>query len=299
MLYPQFAGWDSVSMRWCKLAGTTMPDFVFYLITSLMYAALAVYFWRTRWAVAAPAPTARAKSRTLEHLAVLVPLLLHAMLLYDSVFAADGMHLGVGNAISTIVWLTVAIYWLGNLFYNIEALQAMVLPVAAVCALLPVLFPAVRALPNTELAAFKVHLLISMLAYSLFTIASLHVLLMALLERRLHGGELPVALQKLPPLLTMETLLFRIITAGFVLLTLTLATGIVFSEELLGKAMRFNHKAVFGILSWLIFAALLGGRWLYGWRGRVAVRWTLTGFLMLVLAYVGSKFVLEVILGRV
>jgi ABC-type uncharacterized transport system permease subunit len=276
-----------------------MPDFVFYPITSLMYAALAVYFWRTRWAVAAPAPTARAGSRVLEHLAVLVPLLLHAMLLYHSVFAGDGMHLGVGNAISTIVWLTVSIYWFGNLFYNVEALQAMVLPVAAVCALLPVLLPAVRALPNTELAAFKVHLLISMLAYSLFTIASLHVLLMALLERRLHGGELPAALQKLPPLLTMETLLFRIITAGFVLLTLTLATGVVFSEELLGKAMRFNHKTVFGILSWLIFAALLGGRRLYGWRGRVAVRWTLTGFLMLVLAYVGSKFVLEVILGRV
>ena len=285
-------------MRWCKLTVTTMPDFVFYPITSLMYAALAVYFWRTRWAVAAPAPSARAGARTLEHLAVLVPLLLHAMLLYVSVFAGDGIHLGVGNAISTIVWLTVAIYWLGNLFYNVDALQAMVLPVAAVCALLPVLLPAARALPNTELAAFKVHLLISMLAYSLFTIASLHVLLMALLERRLHGGELPVALQKLPPLLTMETLLFRIITAGFVLLTLTLATGIVFSEELLGKAMRFNHKTVFGILSWLIFAALLGGRRLYGWRGRVAVRWTLTGFLMLVLAYVGSKFVLEVILGR-
>ena len=276
-----------------------MPDFVFYLITSLMYAALAVYFWRTRWAVAAHAPAARAESHTLEHLAVLAPLLLHAMLLYDSLFAADGMHLGVGNAISLIVWLTVAIYWLGNLFYNVEALQAMVLPVAAVCALLPVLLPATRALPNTELAAFKMHLLISMLAYSLFTIASLHVLLMALLERRLHDGALPVALQKLPPLLTMETLLFRIITAGFVLLTLTLATGILFSEELLGKAMRFNHKTVFGILSWLIFAALLGGRWLYGWRGRVAVRWTLTGFLMLVLAYVGSKFVLEVILGRV
>jgi ABC-type uncharacterized transport system permease subunit len=122
--------------------------------------------------------------------------------------------------------------------------------------------------------------------------------LMALIERRLHGGELPTALQKLPPLLTMETLLFRIITAGFVLLTLTLASGILYSEELFGKAMRFNHKTLFGILSWLIFAALLGGRRLYGWRGRVAVRWTLTGFLMLILAYIGSKFVLEVILGR-
>ncbi len=275
-----------------------MADFVFYPITSLMYAALAVYFWRTRWAVAAHAAGSSAGSKTLEHLAVLVPLGLHAMLLYHSMFAGDGVRLGVGNAMSTIVWLTVAIYWLGSLFYDIGGLQGMVMPVAAVCAFLPVLLPPARLLPNTELATFKVHLLISMLAYSLFTIASLHVLLMALLERRLHGGALPAALQKLPPLLTMETLLFRIITAGFVLLTLTLATGIVFTEELFGKALRFNHKTVFGILSWFIFAALLGGRQFYGWRGRIAVRWTLTGFLMLVLAYVGSKFVLEVILGR-
>ena len=226
-----------------------MPDLLFYLITSVMYAALAAYFWRTRWAPGTPATIPRTGSRTLEHLLVLVPLMLHATLLYDSMFAGDGMHLGVGNAISTVVWLTVAIYWLGNLFYNVEGLQAMVMPVAAVCAFLPILLPTAPALPNTELAAFRVHLLISMLAYSLFTIASLHVLLMALIERRLHGGKLPVALQKLPPLLTMETLLFRIITAGFLLLTLTLATGIMFSEELFGKALRFNHKTVFGILS--------------------------------------------------
>ena len=275
-----------------------MPDSVFYPITSLAYAALAAYFWRLHWLPAAAAPAPRAASRNVEHLLVLLPMALHATLLYRSVFAGDGMHLGIGNAISTIVWLTVAIYWLGSLFYKVDGLQAMVMPVAAICVLLPTLFPAAHALPNTALAAFKAHLLISMFAYSLFTIASLHVLLMALLERRLHDGELPLALQKLPPLLTMETLLFRIIAAGFVLLTLTLLTGIVFSEELFGKAMRFNHKTVFGILSWLIFAALLGGRQLYGWRGRIAVRWTLTGFLMLVLAYVGSKFVLEVILGR-
>ncbi len=275
-----------------------MPDFLFYLITSLMYAALATYFWRMQWLPAAAAAAPRAGSRRVEHLAVLVPVALHAALLYESVFAGTGMRLGIGNAISTIVWLTVAIYWLGNLAYKVEGLQAMVMPVAAICVLLPALLPAAHALPNTELTAFKAHLLISMLSYSLFTIASLHVLLMALLERRLHGGQLPLALQQLPPLLTMEALLFRIIAAGFVLLTFTLGSGIVFSEELFGKAMRLNHKTVFGILSWLIFAALLGGRQLYGWRGRIAVRWTLTGFLMLVLAYVGSKFVLEVLLGK-
>jgi ABC-type uncharacterized transport system permease subunit len=96
----------------------------------------------------------------------------------------------------------------------------------------------------------------------------------------------------------METLLFRIIWAGFILLTLTIASGVVFSEELFGRAAKFNHKTVFGVLSWIVFALLLGGRAIYGWRGRIAVRWTLAGFLMLVLAYIGSKFVLEVILGR-
>jgi ABC-type uncharacterized transport system permease subunit len=272
---------------------------IFYTIVSALYAVIALYFWRTHWHTPAKGVPAAAAPRPLfEHALVLAPLLLHAMLLGESVFAGGGIHLGVGNAISTIVWLTIAIYWLGNLFYRIEGLQALVLPVAAVCAYLPALFPAARALPNTEQPVFQLHLVIALLAYSLFTIASLHVLLMAVIENRLHGGGLPPPLQRLPALLTMETLLFRIILAGFVLLTLTLVSGIVYSEELFGKAMRFNHKTLFGVLSWLIFAALLGGRHLYGWRGRIAVRWTLTGFLMLVLAYVGSKFVLEVILGR-
>jgi ABC-type uncharacterized transport system permease subunit len=96
----------------------------------------------------------------------------------------------------------------------------------------------------------------------------------------------------------MERLLFRIIGAGFVLLTLTLATGIVFSEELFGTPFQITHKTIFGVLSWLIFGALLAGRAVYGWRGRIAMRWTLAGFLSLVLAYIGSRFVLEIILQR-
>src|SRR6185436_1151122 len=102
----------------------------------------------------------------------------------------------------------------------------------------------------------------------------------------------------LPPLLTLEQLLFRLIGAAFVLLTLTLATGIAYSETLFGRALRFDHKTVFAVLSWLTFGGLLAGRWLHGWRGRTALRWTLTGFVLLILAYVGSRFVLEVILGR-
>jgi ABC-type uncharacterized transport system permease subunit len=273
-------------------------EIVAYVLTALLYSGLAIYFWRTRWAAVSAHSRADTASRPTEHYALLAPLALHAVLLGSSLFEPDGLHLGLANALSAILWLTVLIYWLGSFFYRLDGLQALVLPLAAVAMLLPAVMPSGRALPNTDVVAFKFHLLIAMLAYSLFTIASLHVLLMALLERRLHDGAVTQLSQRLPPLLTMEALLFRIISAGFLLLTLTLVSGVVFSEELFGKAATFSHKTVFGIVSWCIFAALLGGRFFYGWRGRVAVRWTLAGFFALVLAYIGTRFVLELVLGR-
>jgi ABC-type uncharacterized transport system permease subunit len=117
-------------------------------------------------------------------------------------------------------------------------------------------------------------------------------------EKWLHRGVLPPFLKSLPPLLEMEALLFRILLAAFVLLTLTLVSGVFFSEQLFSRPFKFNHKTVFGILSWLIFGALLAGRYLRGWRGRTVVRWTIAGFISLLLAYIGSKFVLEIILHR-
>jgi len=272
-----------------------MDDILLYLLASLGYAVLAFVFWRgTRPASA----NTDARAWRIAHFALIVPLALHGIVLARSIFAADGFFLGVGNAVSVIIWLTALIYWLGSFFYRLEGLQVLVLPAAAALCLLPLVLPPMRPLTNSHLLAFRAHLVISLLAYSLFTIASLHVLMMALVERRLHRGNVPQFLQGLPPLLAMEQLLFRIIAAGFVLLTLTLGSGILISEELFGKPMQFTHKTVFGILSWIIFGALLAGRALYGWRGRVAMRWTLTGFLSLVLAYIGSKFVLEVLLQR-
>jgi ABC-type uncharacterized transport system permease subunit len=179
-----------------------------------------------------------------------------------------------------------------------EGLQPLALPLAAVCTLLPALFPGQHLLANAASPMFRVHFLIAMVAYSLFTLAALHAIIMAVAERRLHRGELTRPLASLPPLLTMEALLFRLILIAFVLLTLTLASGIAFSETLFGKAMEFNHKTLFSIISWLIFAALLVGRFAYGWRGRTALRWTLAGFAALLLAYVGSRFVLEIVLDR-
>jgi ABC-type uncharacterized transport system permease subunit len=263
-----------------------MDNILLYLLASLGYLALAFVFWRNTM----PATASQSVSR-FAHAALLVPLALHAVVLSRGIFAEDGFYLGVGTAVSVIIWLTALIYWLGSFFYRFEGLQALL-------SLLPLALPPAHALTNTHMTAFRAHLVISLLAYSLFTIASLHVLMMAVMERRLHRGNLPKFLQGLPPLLAMEQLLFRIIAAGFVLLTLTLGSGILFSEELFGKPMQFTHKTVFGILSWIIFGALLAGRALYGWRGRIAMRWTLTGFLSLVLAYIGSKFVLEVLLHR-
>ncbi len=278
-----------------------MQSILPHLVCAILYGALAFYFWRRHWSgtqsTAIDAPDSLSR-RGIEHAALLAPFALHTWLLSHSLFGTAGLYLGVGNALSLILWLTVLIYGLGSLFYRLDGLHALVLPAAAVAVMLPVLLPAAHALANTQTWAFTAHLLISMLAYSLFTIASLHVMLMAIIERRLHAGTVPPTLRSMPPLLTMETLLFRIIAAGFILLTLTIASGVLFSEELFGKPARFTHKTVFGVVSWLIFGALLTGRQFYGWRGRTAVRWTLAGFFALVLAYIGSKFVLEVILRR-
>jgi ABC-type uncharacterized transport system permease subunit len=118
------------------------------------------------------------------------------------------------------------------------------------------------------------------------------------LEKRLHRRLPDPGAAGLPPLLTLERFLFRLVAAGFVLLTLTLASGMLFSEQIFGKPVTFTHKPVFALLGWLTFGALLWGRWRYGWRGRVALRWIIAGTVFVFLAYLGSKFVLEVLLGR-
>lgn len=273
-----------------------------YLTAFLLYMVIGWYFWRNTWNPV-PADLNESKSAVTNrmHYVMLVPLLLHAITLYQSMFIGEGLSFGVGNAISSIVWLTAFIYWFSGFFSRLQGLQTLVAPIAvtaSIAILLPLVFPSLRPLENTELPAFKAHLLVAMLAYSLLAIAALHALLMTVVERHLHHPVAHSIFTNLPPLLIMERLLFRIIWVGFVLLTLTLVSGIVFSKEVFGQPLTFSHKTLFGIISWGVFAALLIGRQLYGWRGRIAIRWTLTGFVTLLLAYIGSKFVLEIILNR-
>lgn len=273
-----------------------MPNILLHLLPATLYALLAYYFWRRRSAQAAMQP--QHGLQIWERLVLLGVIAVQGIGLYRDLFPGDAMHFGFGYALALMLWLALLVYWIESFYARLEGLQTLVLPVAAVCAVLPLLFPAQHTLANAASPVFRAHFVMAMLAYSLFTLAALHALLMAAAEKRLHQGRLSRALASLPPLLTMEELLFRLILIAFVLLTLTLASGILFSETLFGKALEFNHKTLFAILSWIIFAALLIGRHAYGWRGRKALRLTLSGFVTLLLAYVGSRFVLEVILGR-
>lgn len=279
-----------------------MPDIVIHVVASALYAGLALHFWNTRWRAhpalaAAPSASAPGGLQAWERATILAPLTLHGALLYSEMFAKSELRFGFAYALSAMLWLAVLFYWIESFFYDLDAMQPPALALAALAVPLPALFPGRAGGSYAGSIEFRLHLVLAMLAYSLFTIAILHALLMAVLERRLHQKS-SAAIGALPPLLTLERLLFRLIGAAFLLLTLTLATGIVFSETLFGRALRFDHKTVFAVLSWLTFGWLLAGRWRFGWRGRTALRWTLSGFVLLILAYVGSRFVLEVVLGR-
>lgn len=229
---------------------------------------------------------------------LLVGIAVHAVLLGASVFRADAVHLGFANAVSLIAWLSVSVYALTALKVPLPGIQGWVAGIAAVGVLLPLVLPDARPIPFSHTFGFRVHLVLSLLAYCLLFIAALQAVLMSAFEKRLHHGAAAASMPGMPPLLTLESVLFKLIWTGFILLSLALASGILFSEEIFGKAMSFSHKTFFALLSWLVFGALLAGRAIWGWRGRLAVRWTVTGFVMLLLAYVGSKFVLEVLLHR-
>jgi ABC-type uncharacterized transport system permease subunit len=268
-----------------------MQHLIPYLVVFFIYIAVALDFWRS-----AKLPE-KSQSLKLHSAMIALGLVIHAWLLYQAIFS-EGFNLGFYNALSAIFWLTVLVYWLSDLNHQLTNLQAFVLPPAALFAVLPAFEVSDRYIPNVAQPLFIAHIGIALLAYSLFTFAALHALLMALAERNLHNKATVIKLPSFPPLLVMESLLFKVITLGFVLLTLTLISGMLFTEQIFGKPMQFNHKTVFSFASWFIYGWLLFGRYKYGWRGRKAINLTLIGFVLLLLAYVVSKFILQVLLGR-
>jgi ABC-type uncharacterized transport system permease subunit len=275
-----------------------MPDLPLYFSTAGCWLALSALAWRASRPAAAGPGVARGELRV-ESFLVPVALVLHAMLLYRSVITAEGLDLGVANAISLLVWLTMLIYWFAGLaFDGLAGMLGLMSPVALLAVLLQAFVPTQHLVTYGGNPLFTLHFAIAMLAYSLFIVATVHALVMLAEEKWLHRGVLPPFLKNLPPLMEMEALLFRILLAAFVLLTFTVASGLLFSEQLFGRPFTFTHKTVFGVISWIIFGGLLAGHYFRGWRGRTAVIWTLAGFTALMLAYVGSKVVLELVLGR-
>ncbi|HEX4857127.1 MAG TPA: cytochrome c biogenesis protein CcsA [Limnobacter sp.] len=237
---------------------------------------------------------------------IALALLVSGLLLGRLLFQADGMHFGFVLGLMCVAWLASLVAFVESFFNRVPLLELIVFPFCAgmfVLALWVGDEPALRMGGNL---LFQVHLVIALAAYSLLGIAAVHAVVMAYQEKALHQ---PVAstqekrllrerfLDQLPSLLGMESVLFRQLWAGFVLLSLTLLTGFLFSEAW-GSSARLDHKTIFSVLSWCSFAVLLGGRLFLGWRGKVALRWCLGSYAVLVLAYFGTQFVLEFILKR-
>lgn len=230
----------------------------------------------------------------------LVPaaLLLHGVVLYQGLVQPAGLNLGLTHALSLVAWAVTGLWLLTALTRPVETLGVFILPLAAAFLLAAWIWPAEHVLTVKGAPLAAAHIVISLLAYSLLSIALVQGLMLALQERGLRRRPRRGLLDALPPLETMELLMFQMIAVGFLLLTLTLVSGVFFSEQVFGQPLRLSHHVVLSLVSWAVFAVLLIGHWRFGWRGRQAMRWVLAGFILLLLAYFGSKFVLEVVLGR-
>jgi ABC-type uncharacterized transport system permease subunit len=224
--------------------------------------------------------------------------LLAAWLLHGMVLAwgllGDEPRFGFAPAVSMTAWLVLTVYAVERqMFPQLRARWALA-SLGAAAVLMALLFPGTP-MHVTNSPWLPLHWALGIAAYGLFAAAVVHAWLMQRAEYTMRQAVEPNAGL---PLLTLERLTFRFATAGFVLLSATLLAGLLFSEVLYGRAWRWDHKTVFSVLSWIAFALLLLGRARFGWRGRKAVRVIYVGSLLLLLAYVGSRFVLEVLLRR-
>lgn len=220
---------------------------------------------------------------------------IHATLLYQTLFTAEGLDLAFFNVLSLTSWLVVIIILLSALQRPVENLGILVLPVAAITLIFQQTGTGPSATITNISAGLEAHILLSLTSYSLLSIAVVQALLLFIQDRQLRNRHPGGFIRALPPLETMETLLFQFIGLGYILLSLSLVTGVTYIENIFEQ--HLVHKTVLSIAAWVVFAILLWGRWRFGWRGRIAIRWTLTGFVVLMLAYFGSKMVLELFLA--
>ncbi len=209
----------------------------------------------------------------------------------------DNFNFSFFNTAALVALCIVFILLFAALDKPVEKLGMAIFPLTAILLSLDMIFPEKNHPLTAHNWQMSTHILTSIIAFSLLNIAALQAILLAIQDQQLRSHHPKRLMLALPPLQAMETLLFQMIGTGLFFLTASLISGFLFIDDLF--AQHLVHKTVLSIIAWIIFSGLLTGRLRYGWRGNIAIQWTLIGFVLLLLAYFGSKLVLELILKKV
>jgi len=212
---------------------------------------------------------------------------------FTDFWTSEGIVFGLANSASFVAWLIAILLFLSSISKPVHVLGILVYPFVAITLVFSISFP--DATGKVIPLSIASHVFLSITAYALLALAVCQSILLKIQEQHLHAHEINGVINKLPPLQTMERLLFQSLRIGFYLLTLSLITGFIFIDDFF--AQHLMHKTILSLVAWVIFAALIFGRKLFGWRGKQAIIATQVGFGVLVIAYFGSKFVLERLLS--
>jgi len=273
-----------------------MENHIFTYSAVILYLACsALLFFQLKRAEKAEPEIAGAMSKKQIISIGLAGLLLHGFALYYSLVSPLGINLGFYNAMSLVSAFITLLILVAAWRDPVEIMAVVLLPISAIALLLDINSETKHLLPPDSSDALIFHILTSIIAYSILALAALQAIFLSIQNRFLHAHQPGGIIKLMPPLKYMEELLFQIILVGFIALTISLGSGLIFLENMFEQQLA--HKTVLSILAWFVFLTLLIGHWKLGWRGRTAIRWTISGFISLMLAYFGSKFVLEVLLA--
>jgi ABC-type uncharacterized transport system permease subunit len=220
----------------------------------------------------------------------------HSLYMTSRLIQPDGINLSFFNTASLVALIVVLILQVAAFTKPVRKLGIAIYPIAAITLTLEMTVPIKAQILQHQSIQMDIHVMASIIAFSLLNIAALQAILLAIQEQQLRKHPPKKFIQSLPALETMESLLFQMIAVGIIFLSVSLISGFIFIEDLF--AQHLVHKTFLSIIAWITFSALLLGRMRYGWRGQTAVKLTLSGFTLLLLAYFGSKLVLELILNR-
>ena len=221
-------------------------------------------------------------------------IIFHAFALQAIIFTSQGIDIGFFSALSFTAWLMATLLVIASFSLPIGCLGLLVYPFALISLLLRAYSEQQLILADKLAPGLEAHILFSLLAYSLLSIAVAQAMLLAIQDKYLHNKHPSGFLHSLPSLETMEIMLFRIIGLGVIALSISLLSGFIYLEDMF--AQHLVHKTILSLIAWSVFVVLLWGHFKFGWRGKTAIKWSISGFILLMLAYFGSKFVIELVL---